>query len=141
MDGPKYFGTAERAHLRRQWIQRSVAAFDAMFAGGPDGGELVTFTQREQKALNLGQELSRWLLEQHTAADPLVRPVEDPAPCCPRCGRPGQRPKRAEPALPERRLTTAVGEVTLGREQWHCATCRVAFFPSGPEAGTGDGGL
>jgi hypothetical protein len=141
MDGPKYFGTAERAHLRRQWIQRSAAAFDEMFAGGPDGGELVTFTQREEKASALGQELSHWLLEQHAAADPLVRPPDDPPPRCPRCDRPGQRAGKADAALPERRLTAAVGEITLQRERWRCATCRVAFFPSGPEAGIGDGGL
>ena len=138
MDGPKFFGTAERGQLRRQWIQQAVATFDQMFAGaGPD--ELVTFTQREQRARTLGKELSRWLLEQHAAADPLVRPPEEPPPRCPKCDRPGQRVTAADDPLPERQLTTAVGEVSLQREQWRCATCRVAFFPSGPEAATGDG--
>jgi len=141
MDGQKSFGTAERAQLRRQWIQQAVAAFDQMFAGGAEADELVTFTQREQKACALSKELSGWLLEQHAAADPLVRPRDEPAPRCPRCDQPGQRVTMADAALPERQLTTAVGEVTLRREQWRCATCRVAFFPSGPETAIGDGRL
>ena|SRR5947209_8293296 len=140
MDGQKYFGTRERAELRRQWIRQAVAAFDEMF-GGLEANELVTFTEREQKACALSKELSCWLVEQHAAADPLVRPAEKLAPHCPRCDQPGQRVTRAEAALPERHLTTAVGEVTLRREQWRCATCRVAFFPSGPKAATGDGRL
>lgn len=140
MDGQKSFGTRERAQMRREWIQQAVAAFDQMFGTAPSD-ELVTFTQREQKACALGKELSCWLLEQHTAADPLVRPPEEPAPCCPRCEQPGQRVTTTDAVLPERQLTTAVGVIALRREQWYCATCRVAFFPSGPEAATGDGRL
>jgi hypothetical protein len=140
MDGQKFFGTGERAQLRRQWIQRAVAAFDQMFGRG-DADELVTFTQREHQACALGKDLSCWLLEQHAAVDPLVRPAAEPAPRCPKCDRAGQRVTAPDAALPERQLTTAVGEVTLQREQWRCTTCRVAFFPSGPEAATGDGRL
>jgi len=138
MDGKKSLGGQQRAELRRQWIRRAVTVFEQMF-NGADAEELVTFTQREQMACTLGKELSRWLLEQQSAADPLVHPPDEPAPRCPKCGRAGQRVTRAEMELPQRQLTTLVGEVTLRREQWRCATCRVAFFPSGPQAPAGDG--
>jgi hypothetical protein len=140
MDGSKSSRSAQRADLRRQFIQQAVAAFEQMF-GGREKDELVTFTQREQRACALGKELSCWLLEQHAAADASVRPAEQPAPRCPKCDQPGRRVTPTDAALPERQLTTAAGEVTLRREQWRCATCRVAFFPSGPEAATGDGRL
>jgi hypothetical protein len=31
--------------------------------------------------------------------------------------------------------------VTLNRERWRCTTCRVVFFPLGPEAAPGHRGL
>src|ERR1700722_20178394 len=140
MDGNKSSQSDERARLRRQFIQQASAAFEQMLGDG-EQDELVTFTQREQRACALGKELSCWLLQQHAAGDVSVRPAEQPAPRCPKCDRSGQRVTPADAALPERQLTTAAGEVTLRREQWRCATCRVAFFPSGPEATTGDGRL
>jgi hypothetical protein len=140
MDGSQPGDMRERARLRRQWLQRAEAAFEEMFdRQQPDA--LVTFSQREEMACALGKELSVWLLEQHVAADLHVRPPDEPAPVCPKCGRAGQRLTQPDKELPKRQLTTAAGEVTLQREQWRCATCRVAFFPSGPEAAIGDGGL
>jgi len=140
MDGNKSSSSDERARLRRQFMQHASAAFERMF-GDRETEQLVTFTQREDRACVLGKELSGWLLEQHAAVDALVRPAENAAPRCPKCDRPGQRVSPADAALPERQLTTAAGEVTLRREQWRCATCRVAFFPSGPQTATGDGRL
>ena len=140
MDGPQPRDLRERARLRRDWLQRADAAFAKMFdAQQPDA--LVTFNQREDMACALGKELSLWLLEQHVAADPQVRPADEPPPQCPKCGRAGRRLTQPAKELHQRQLTTAAGEVTLQREQWRCATCRVAFFPSGPEAAIGDGGL
>jgi hypothetical protein len=140
MDGKKPTKSEERARLRREFMQRASAAFERMF-GASETDQLVTFTQREDRACALGQELSGWLLEQHAAVDPSVRPAEGAVPHCPKCGRPGKRVAAADTPLPERQLTTAAGEVTLRREQWRCATCRVAFFPSGPQTATGDGRL
>ena len=77
----------------------------------------------------ISKELGNWLLERQTAGDPLVRPADAAETRCPKCGQPGQRVTKALGRLPERRLTTEVGEVALEREQWRCATCRVAFFP------------
>lgn len=129
-----------RAQLRQRWLERAAAAFDRMFDDARQD-QLVTFDQREACACTGGEELAAWLLEQHVAADPCVRPAADQAPVCPKCGRPGQRVTPADQTLPQRQLTTWTGNVTLAREQWRCTTCRVVFFPLGPETATGHGGL
>jgi hypothetical protein len=140
MDGRQPLDARERERLHRDWLQRAEAAFEAMFdSQQPDA--LVTFSQREDMACALGKELSLWLLEKHVAGDLHVRPADEPPPSCPKCGRASRRLTPSDQELPQRQLTTAAGEVTLHREQWRCATCRVAFFPSGPEAAIGDGGL
>ncbi len=131
---------ASREQLRQCWLAQAAAAFDRMF-DPEQQDQLVTFTQREDLACDLGQELSAWLLQQHTALDPLVHPSLDQPPVCPRCGRPGQPVTQDQQPLPQRDLTTRAGPVHLERAQWRCATCRVAFFPSGPETAAGHGGL
>jgi hypothetical protein len=101
----------------------------------------VTFDQREQRAVELSRDLTVWLLQQHVNADAGGRPDESQRIVCPKCGRPGRRVTGLGEPLPKRRLTTLAGEVTLTREQWRCATCRVVFFPLGSEVGAGDRGL
>jgi hypothetical protein len=85
--------------------------------------------------------LSMWLLEQHTAGDPAVRLPQGQTASCPKCGQPGRPRTPPDGDLPRRELTCEHGEVTLRRQQWHCKTCRVSFFPSGPEAAAGHRGL
>lgn len=129
-----------REQLRQQWLQQAGAAFDLYF-DGQQKPPLVTFSQREDRACSLSRELTAWLLEQDLADDPAVRPDDSAAISCPRCSRPARRQTPAGAALPRRQLTCAAGEVTLCREQWYCKTCRVSFFPSGPQAAVGDRGL
>jgi hypothetical protein len=74
-----------REQLRQRWLRHAAAAFDRMFADDQQD-HLVTFDQREERAIDLGQDLAAWLLEQHTAADPDARPTQPPA--CPKWGRP-----------------------------------------------------
>jgi hypothetical protein len=123
--------------LRQQWLQQAEAVFELLF--DPEHqDQLVTFDQREERVIALTRELSTWLLEQHAAGDPAVRLPQDQTAACPKCGRPAQRRTPAGAALPSRPLTCEDGEILLRREQWHCKTCRVSFFPSGPPAATGD---
>ena len=104
--------------------------------------ELVTFDQREQRALDEGRLLARLLLEEQLARDPAVEPDQhDQRACCPKCGQPGEPVVPAPEEPPERALRTRIGRVRFARQQWKCTTCRVVFFPLGPAAGTGDGGL
>jgi hypothetical protein len=131
---------ARRAELRQRFLGHCAAAFDLMFR--PEyQDQLATFDQREERAVELGRDLTAWLLQQHANADPLARPDGQPPPTCPKCGRAGQRLGEPGQPLPQRQVTTQAGEVTLSRERWRCTACRVVFFPPGPEAPAGDGGL
>jgi hypothetical protein len=118
----------DRAELRRRFLAEAATAFDLMFDPAL-AADLVTFDQREQRALDLGQQLVIALLQQHANHDPAADPgVQEPS-CCPRCQRPGRRVTPPGQALPVRRVTTGAGEVTLRRARYRCTTCRVVFFP------------
>jgi hypothetical protein len=131
---------ADRERLREQWLQQAAAAFDLYF--DPEQPEPpVTFTQREQRACSLARELAAFLLEEDLGRDPAARPADEQPPACPKCGRPARRLTPPGGPLPRRPLTSAAGEVALRREQWRCKACRVSFFPAGPQARAGDGGL
>ena len=104
--------------------------------------KLVTFAQREERAVQEGRLLSRLLLEESLLREEAVSPgAHDQRACCPKCGRPGELVSKTQEHPPERAIKTLVGKVRFAREQWKCTTCRVVFFPDGREAGTGDGGL
>ena len=90
---------------------------------------LVTFLQREGRACLLGDELAAWLLERHVSSDAHACPADQAPPGCPECGRPARRRKPPSGRLPRRQLQTPAGTIEWQREQWWCATCRVAFFP------------
>jgi hypothetical protein len=117
-----------RQILRQRFLEQAGAAFDLMFDATLAEG-LVTFDQREQRALELGQQVILALLEQHAQDDPAANPGPDQLPPCPRCQRPGRRVTPPGRPLPARALTTCTGEVTLRRAQYRCTTCRVVFFP------------
>lgn len=130
----------DREALREEWFQRAGQAFERMF-GKANQDQLITFTQREDMACALGQELSQFLLEKHVAADVQVKPSEKRPPCCPRCQQPAQQVSERKPQanLPERSLTTRAGEITMRRQRWRCRKCRIVFFSARPQAGFGDG--
>ena len=127
-----------RDELRQRFLTQAAAAFDLMF-GIEHQEQLITFEQREERACELGRDLTAWMLQQHINADPDARPDATPAPTCPKCLRPGRRVTREGDPLPRRPVTTLAGEVTLHRPKWRCTTCRVVFFPPGPTAAVGDG--
>jgi hypothetical protein len=129
-----------RQQLRQRWLVHAAAAFDLM-VDPQYQDQLVTFDQREERAHDLGRDLTAWLVQQHANADPQVRPDPQQPPLCPKCRRPGRRVTGPDDPLPQRRLTTLDGEVVLAREQYRCTTCRVVFFPPGPQAPSGDGGV
>jgi hypothetical protein len=137
---------AERERLRVEWMERSARAFEGMFAEDQQAG-LVTFTQRECRAVDLGEELAKWLLEEHVAADPSAQQSGQAGAAgvwlarCPKCGKAGVLVTGEGEPLPGRKVLSLAGEVGLEREQYQCTTCRVVFFPLGPEAGVGGGGV
>jgi hypothetical protein len=124
------------AELRRQWLCYAAAAFDLMFHPEHQA-DLTSFDQREARACEATDDLKAWLLQQHLNADPDACVPPERAVNCPRCGKPARRIERPDNPLFQRTLTTLGGEVTLKRAKWRCATCRVAFFPSGPQTRAG----
>jgi hypothetical protein len=141
MEGRSILRRKDREALREQWLLRAGQAFERMF-GKAIQDQLVTFTEREDMACLLGDELAAFLLEKHAATDNQVRPSEKRPPCCPKCQQPGKRvAKWSDEALTERELTTRAGEIKLEREQWRCPKCRILFFSVRPQAEVGDGAL
>jgi len=132
MDGKK--GT-----VRERWLQRAEVAYRRMF-DGKSQEELVTLTQREDLAVSIGKELAGFLLEEHVAMDPVAQPEEAATTCCPKCGQPGTPAVEKREALPERVVTTRVGDICVRRQRWCCAKCRIFFFPLDVRLGLGTEG-
>jgi hypothetical protein len=133
----------DRDRLRREWLERAGQIFERMFAEDQQK-DLVTFTQREDRAVDLGQELAKWLIEEHLAADAAAQPSRHEAAVactCPKCGKPGVAVTGEADPLPGRQLVSRAGEVGLERERYRCTICRIVFFPPGPEAGADGRGV
>jgi len=133
MDGKK--GT-----VHDRWVKRTEAAYRRMFEGKSEE-ELATLTQRENMAVLIGKELAAFLLEEHVALDPAAQPAEASSTCCPKCGEAGTPAVQEDEELPERTVTTRVGDICVRRQRWECAKCRIIFFSAGRSAGPGDGRL
>jgi hypothetical protein len=127
-----------REDLRRRWLAHAAAAFDLMFHPEHQA-DLITFDQRETRACELGRDLTTWLIQQHVNRDEMAHPSADQPVVCPKCGRPARRKTDPDPdaAPPGRRVTGLSGEVEVKRDPWRCTTCRIVFFPPGPQAGVG----
>ena len=140
MEGRSFLRRKDREALRERWLLRAGKAFERMFAEG-NQDQLVTFTEREDMACLLSKELAAFLLEEHAAVDRQAHPSEKQALGCPKCAKPGVRVTKGHEKVPERELTTRAGKITLRREKWWCAKCRVNFFSVRPQAEIGDRGL
>jgi hypothetical protein len=114
MEGRRFLHRRDREELRERWLLRAGRTFDRMFAEA-NQDQLVTFTEREDMACLLGKELAAFLLEEHAAVDSHMRSPERQPACCPQCQQPGTRVTRADEELPERELTTRVGDIKLRR--------------------------
>jgi hypothetical protein len=115
-----------REDLRRRWLEHTRAVFERFF---PDDASapLPSFDQLEGRAASLAHDLASWLLEERLGQ--AAQAPDEPAACCPRCGRPARRLEPPDGRLPKRTLTTRVGDIELARPKWRCTTCRVVFFP------------
>lgn len=121
--------TAEELKARRrEFVEEAAQAFDQMLGADGQNG-LVTFAQREERACELGDALTRRLLEEHLAADDLADPHGQVD--CPICGRPVpcEEPQKVE--LEKRQVQTRRGPVDYERAARRCKPCRRVFFPRG----------
>ncbi len=131
-------GKKDAVHER--WVQRTEKAYRRMFEGKSQE-ELVTLTQRENMAALIAKELAAFLLEEHVAADPAAQPTESTTTCCPKCGGVGVPAVQGKEKLPERTVRTRVGDISVRRERWRCAKCRIVFFSARRPVESGDGRL
>lgn len=137
----------DRETLRREFLQRAEGSFAAMF-GEEEQEQLITFTQRESRAIREGKKLEAWLLEQHVTADPLADPELAQATQCPRCRRQGLPDEEDQTPVP-RQLTSRIGGHEFARRKYRCPSCETVFFPLGraaaarpgePQSGSGPEG-
>lgn len=120
-----------REELRRRraaFVDEAGQAFDQML--GEDGQNgLVTFEEREDRACDLGDALTRRLLGDHLAADESADPGIEVA--CPICGKAVHCDKPEKARMEKRQVRTRRGVVDLVRAARRCSRCRRIFFPAG----------
>lgn len=120
---------ADRNRLRARLavVVREFLAEEGLLAP-PGEGAPSRFDALEDAAIEVGDALTRELLEQELAAEAEGR-------ChCPTCGAAGLRKKERQRSIQTRR-----GPVPLTEIECYCRRCRRSFFPSVPGAGTGAG--
>jgi hypothetical protein len=115
---------------RAEFLERAEVAYDRMM--NEDQEQMITFDQMEDRALEVGGKLERWLMEQ-CLAEAARRKAPAQTACCPQCGK--TVPLAGTPK--ERSVRGRTGDVAVQRHEGYCPSCRKAFFPSGPAAETG----
>ena len=113
---------------RREFQEEAGRAFDQMLGSDGQNG-LVTFAERENRACELGDALTRRLLEEHLSADELADPGHEVN--CPICGQPVPCASPEKVELEKRRVETKRGPVDYERAARQCKPCRRVFFPRG----------
>ena len=106
---------------KAEFLRQAEEAYDRMMK--EDQEQMITFEQMEDRALEVGGKLERWLMEQRLAF--AARRKGGETGCCPRC----HKPVTLSPPE-ERQVTGRVGEVKLARARGYCPSCRKAFSPS-----------
>jgi hypothetical protein len=118
----------ELGRRRAAFMDQAGRAFDQMLGADGQNG-LVTFCEREDRACNLGDALTRRLLADHLAADESVDPGVEVA--CPICGQAVHCDQPEKARLETRQVRTRRGTVELARAARRCSRCRRIFFPAG----------
>jgi hypothetical protein len=111
---------------RRAFQDQAGRAFDQMLGADGQNG-LVTFAEREERACELGDGLTRRLLEEHLGADDAADPRGEVA--CPICGRPVACEAKKKAGKENREVATRRGTIHYERAARRCAHCRRIFFP------------
>lgn len=124
-------GKQEREALLEELLTKARQDFERMFGAEAQAG-LVTFDQREDRAVDIAQAMGRWMLEQHLGNDEKAGESGSKEAPCPLCGARCTPLPPMEEGPPTRSVQTRTGEVEVGRSEYLCAACRRRFFPSGP---------
>ena len=111
---------------KAEFLKQAAEAYDRMMK--EDQEQVITFDQMEDRALEVGSKLECFLMERRLTDAAAQR--NDLAACCPQCS----KPLRVSATLKARQLRGRTGKVSYQRREGYCASCRKAFFPSGPGA-------
>jgi hypothetical protein len=114
---------------KAEFLRQAAEAYDRMMCS--DQEQMITFDQMEDRALEVGAKLERFLMERRLSG--AARETNAATACCPHC----RRSRSVAPDPKPRRLRGRTGEVSFERREGFCAACRKAFFPSGPGLKTG----
>ncbi len=106
-------------------LARDVLAEERLLAASDPGGQSL-FAALEDAAVEIGDALTRELLQQELAAQP------EAACQCPTCGEAGLQKQERQRSIQTRRGLVDVTEI-----ECYCRRCRRSFFPSVQSVGTG----
>ena len=120
---------AEYQAGKAEFLSQAAVAYDRMMKS--DQEQMITFDQMEDRALEVGSKLERFLMERRLAD--AARETEAETASCPHC----RQPRKVTASQKPRRLRGRAGEVSFQRREGYCPSCRKAFFPSGPGLETG----
>ena len=115
---------------KEEFLREAAKAYDRMME--EDQEQMITFDQMEDRALEVGGKLERWLMQKSLSKAAERKAAEAPA-CCPRCHTPLQF--AGTPKV--RSLRGRTGPIDFSRSEGYCPSCRRAFFPSGPNLAVG----
>lgn len=112
--------------LKKEFEAKAAEAFRQMFGSDGQNG-LVTFTERETRACDATDALSRWLIQKHLELDPSGDPSVEVD--CPICGGPVRYDSAQQARMELREFQTKRGKVEYTRAARRCPRCRKIFFP------------
>ena len=127
----------ERKRLRAEYLRKACDGFDWMF-GADRQSNRRTFTQREDRAMDIEMELAKWALERHVGKDAQAKPTASGA-TCPACGGAAQGSLVGKQVA--REIESRAGKVAVKRPGDFALPAAVAFFPLDRELGLGAEGF
>ncbi len=113
-----------QAEMKAELMKQAEAIIDELLEWQAET-KPPTFSQVEEKVLELRQKLSEAMASVTLAGQGAVRPV--PGPACAEC----QREMRYK-GLKKNAISSWVGEVSFERGYYYCDHCRAGPFPPGP---------
>lgn len=115
------------AQKKAEFLAHAEQAFDRMFGADGQNG-LVTFQEREDRACEVGDGLTRWLMAEHLALDPVGGTSIERD--CPICGGPVRDESAGQAEMELREFQTLRGKIEYRRAAARCPRCRKIFFPA-----------
>src|SRR3989442_13979530 len=101
---------------KADFLRQAAEAFDRMMK--EDQEQMITFDQMEDRALEVGGKLERWLVGRRL--EDAWQKASGTLACCPQC----RKPLELAPVPKERRLRGRTGAVSFQLQEGYCCSCR-----------------